>query len=63
MSNKILRLPAVLGQTGLSRSTIYNMVGARTFPSPVKLSSRLIGWLESDVTDWLSTRHRVGSEQ
>ncbi len=53
MSSKILRLPAVRAQTGLSRSTIYLRLNQGTFPQPVSLGGRAIGWLESDVNAWL----------
>ena len=48
----LLRLPAVVRQTGLSRSTIYRLMAARHFPLPVKLTSRAVGWRRSDVDRW-----------
>lgn len=50
---RILRLKSVLDRTGLSRSTLYRKVQARTFPKPLKISERCIGWRESDVECWL----------
>jgi prophage regulatory protein len=41
---RILRLKSVLERTGLSRSTIYRKVQARTFPKALKISERCIGW-------------------
>lgn len=49
---RLLRLPAVLQATGLARSTIYRMVAERTFPSPVRLSKRAVGWRHEDVRQW-----------
>ena len=49
----ILRLPAVKARTGLSRSTIYLRISEGTFPCPISLGARAVGWLESDVDDWL----------
>jgi len=54
MSNAILRLPAVKARTGLSRSTIYLRVSEGSFPRPVSLGARAIGWIESEVEEWLS---------
>lgn len=51
--DRILRLPSVIERTGLSRSTVYRKVQARTFPKPLKISERCIGWRESDVESWL----------
>ncbi|PUE39073.1 AlpA family transcriptional regulator [Limnohabitans sp. Bal53] len=52
----ILRLPAVTRLTGLCRSTIYRLVAEDKFPSPVKLSSRAIGWHRSDLERWSAAR-------
>jgi prophage regulatory protein len=54
MSCIILRLPAVKLRTGLSRSTIYLRVAQGSFPAPVSLGARAVGWLESDVDSWLA---------
>ena len=50
---RILRLKSVLERTGLSRSTVYRKIQARTFPKPLKISERCIGWREADVEAWL----------
>ena len=49
---QLLRLPAVLRATGLARSTVYRMVAERTFPAPVKLAKRAVGWRHDDVRQW-----------
>ncbi len=54
MATLILRLPEVKKRTGLSRSTIYSRVDQRTFPLPISLGGRAIGWLEAEVNDWLT---------
>lgn len=51
--DRILRLPSVIERTGLSRSTVYRKIQERTFPKPLKISERCIGWRESDVVTWL----------
>jgi prophage regulatory protein len=56
MCDRILRRPEVEARTGLSRSTIYEMIGRGEFPRPVKLGRRAVGWLESAVTRWLESR-------
>ena len=52
----ILRLPAVMSRTGLSRSTIYLRVSQKTFPLPVALGGRAVGWVEREVEEWLAQR-------
>jgi prophage regulatory protein len=54
MANFILRLPAVKMRTGLSRSSIYLWIAKGKFPAPVSLGARAVGWLESEVDDWLA---------
>ena len=56
MRHMILRLPDVKRSTGLSRSTIYLRVAEGTFPKPVSLGGRAVGWLEAEVQDWLQRR-------
>ena len=53
MANKMLRLPGVKEQTGLSRSAIYRRIANKTFPQPVPLGGRAVGWLENDVQEWI----------
>lgn len=52
----ILRLPEVIKETGLSRSTIYNLIKEGSFPPPIKLSSRASGWLSDEIEHWKASR-------
>ena len=56
MKSKILRLPEVLEQTGLCRSTIYSLVAQDLFPRQIQLTRRSVGWLAHDVDNWLAER-------
>lgn len=56
MATSILRLPAVKARTGLSRSTIYLRVTEGTFPKPVSLGGRAVGWVEAEIQRWLEQR-------
>lgn len=58
MAEFILRLPRVAEITGLSRSTIIAMVRneEESFPQPVRLRKRAIGWKQSDIEAWLAGR-------
>ena len=56
MADSILRLPAVKTRTGLSRSTIYLRVSHGTFPRPVSLGGRAVGWVEEEIQSWLAER-------
>lgn len=54
MVTSILRLPAVKARTGLSRSTIYLRISEGSFPKPISLGGRAVGWIEVEVNDWLN---------
>lgn len=56
MTNIIIRLPAVKLRTGLSRSSIYLQIAKGTFPAPVSLGARAVGWVESDVDEWIARK-------
>lgn len=53
MYNKVIRLPAVKDQTGLSRSSIYLRMSKGEFPQSISLGGRAVGWLEEDINQWL----------
>ena len=56
MSNKILKLPEVMDATGLSRSSIYSHINQNTFPKAVPLGKRAVGWLQSEIDQWINQR-------
>jgi prophage regulatory protein len=49
----ILRRKQVEARTGLARSTLYDRVKSGTFPAPISLGARAVGWVESEVDEWL----------
>jgi prophage regulatory protein len=53
---RFLRLPVVIDRTGLQRDSVYRLVRVGKFPSPVKISDRASGWLESEITGWIEAR-------
>ena len=50
----ILRLKQVQARTNLSRSYIYLKVSKGEFPAPISLGPRAVGWLESDIDQWIN---------
>lgn len=50
------RLPEVKAVTGLSKSSLYALVRAKTFPAPVQLGPRTVGWVRTEVTQWAAER-------
>jgi len=52
----ILRRKQVEQRTGLSRSTIYLRIAQGTFPKTLSLGARAVGWLDSEIEEWLNSR-------
>ncbi|WP_439570913.1 helix-turn-helix transcriptional regulator [Sphingomonas sp.] len=59
-ADRIIRLPAVLKATGLSRSTLYRKINQGTFPKQIAISERCTGWRESAVNAWLANPANYG---
>jgi prophage regulatory protein len=53
---RFLRLSDVKERTGLSRSTIYLNISKGTFPGHISLGARCVGWLESEIDEWMQVR-------
>ena len=50
---RILRFPAVVHKTGLSKSDIYGRIRRNEFPEPVQLGPRSVGFVEQEVNGFL----------
>lgn len=53
MAPSVIRMPEVVRRTGLAKSTIFRRVRAGAFPQPVRLTSSSIGFIDSEVTEWI----------
>lgn len=51
-----LRLPDVKSVTGLSKSSLYALIRANSFPAPVRLGPRTVAWVRSEVKQWAAER-------
>jgi prophage regulatory protein len=58
---KILRLPDVRGRTKLAKTQIYAQIKEGHFPKPVPLTvgGRAVGWLESEIDEWIEKRSKA----
>ncbi len=52
----VLRRRTVEARTGLSRSTIYLRMAQGTFPKPISMGPRAVGWAEVEVAQWIADR-------
>lgn len=53
---RFIRLPEVLYTTGLSRSTVYEMMTRKQFPAQISLGGKTVAWLESEIENWMAER-------
>jgi prophage regulatory protein len=56
---RIIRIHDVTGRTGLSADQIGILERREKFPRRVPLSERAVGWLESEIEDWIAARVRL----
>lgn len=53
---RLLRRPEVEARTGLACSTIYLRMAEGRFPRPVPLGDHAVGWIESEIDEWIRKR-------
>ncbi|MBA4500877.1 AlpA family transcriptional regulator [Marinobacterium marinum] len=59
---RIIKLAEVIRVTGLSRSSIYRKINEKSFPSPVSLGHKSVGWVEDEVQQWILERIALRDE-
>lgn len=58
--DRFVRMDELKGITGLSKSSIYKYMADGDFPLQRKLGPNSVGWLYSDIMDWLESRQFAG---
>jgi prophage regulatory protein len=53
---RILKLPDVIERCAISRSSLYQFTKDNKFPKSVRLGERAVGWLESEIENWIAER-------
>lgn len=53
---RLLRLPEVEQISGLKKSAIYLRAKDGSFPRPIKIGTRNVAWIESEVDGWVAER-------
>lgn len=62
MTERFLRLPAVIDRTGYSRSSIYALIAQGKFPRMYRLSGgRAVAWKESEINEYIESQSRKGA--
>ena len=52
----IHRKKGVIALTGLSATTLWRLTRRGEFPKPIRLSSGVVGWLDSEISAWIEER-------
>jgi len=55
---RILKRPAVEAKAGLSKTHLYLQINEGSFPKPVRLGRKSVGWAEHEVDAWIEARIR-----
>ena len=53
---RIVRLDEAMKVCGLSRASLYRLEREGTFPRRIKIAPNAIGWLESELEEWVVSR-------
>ncbi|WMT17298.1 AlpA family transcriptional regulator [Serratia fonticola] len=56
MAQSFIRLPDVQRRTGYSKAWIYRLMSQGKFPTSVKIGSRAIAFVESEIDEWVNQR-------
>lgn len=56
MSTTLIRLPEVQRRTGYSKAWLYRLISQQRFPASVKIGSRAIAFVESEIDEWINQR-------
>ena len=55
-SESFIRLSEVQRRTGYSKAWIYRLMGQKRFPTSVKIGTRSIAFIESEIDEWINAR-------
>lgn len=56
MSQNLIRLTDVQRRTGYSKAWIYRLMSQGKFPMSVKIGTRAIAFVESEIDEWVNER-------
>ncbi|HDS1115210.1 AlpA family transcriptional regulator [Pluralibacter gergoviae] len=56
MSQSLIRFDEVQKRTGYSKAWIYRLLKENRFPQSVKIGSRAIAFIESEIDEWINQR-------
>ncbi|MEH5013186.1 AlpA family transcriptional regulator [Phytobacter diazotrophicus] len=56
MQQTLIRLSDVQRRTGYSKAWIYRLISNGKFPASVKIGTRAIAFVESEIDEWVNQR-------
>ncbi len=56
MSHSLIRLSEVQRRTGYSKAWIYRLLKEERFPASIKIGSRAVAFIESEIDEWINQR-------
>lgn len=57
MDDKLLKLKEILARLRISKSAWYDGVRRKVFPQPIRIGTRTVVWLESDIENYLQMNY------
>ncbi|MBS0495846.1 MAG: AlpA family transcriptional regulator [Proteobacteria bacterium] len=60
--DRLLRIAEVCSTTGLSRTSVYELMAIGRFPKSVRLHARMVGWSDFAVQQWIADRIAAGAQ-
>ena len=54
-NQSLIRLPEVLKRTGFGKAWIYRLIKDGKFPAPVKIGTRAVAFVESEIDAWIQS--------
>lgn len=55
-TQNLIRLSEVQRRCAYSKAWIYKLISQERFPKPVKIGSRSIAFVESEIDEWINSR-------
>ena len=52
---RVLDTNEVIKRIGLSRASLYRLIGEGKFPKPLKIGDRKLGWRDTVINEWLES--------
>lgn len=56
MPKTLIRIQEASRRTGYGKSWIYKLIAQNRFPQPIKIGSRAIAFVESEIDEWVNKR-------